>query len=676
MKTLLTSGLILALTSVTLFAQKAPIKFGDIPMEDLKMVSYAKDTAASAVILTDFGQSSLIYSQSDGFSLLFERITRIKILSKEGLDWATFQIPLYKDGGADEKLSGLKGVTYNLENNKVVETKLKNDAVFREKVSEHLDVMKLTLPGVKVGSIVEVSYKVMSDFLFHFQDWEFQSTIPIRWSEYRANIPEYYHYDKYTQGYIQLAVAESEVVANSITLSSSERSGGRGFNTVTTQFNTDRVDFKEERHRWAAQDVPAFKAEPFITTPKDYITKINFELAYRKFPGQPIDPVMGSWVDLNKRFNESENFGKELTGNGFLKKTVEEITAGLSSPEQKISAINNYVARNVEWNGSSYMLTSGSLKKVLDEKKGSSADINLLLGSMLEKAGFNVFPVLLSTRDHGFVREAVPISSQFNYVVCLVKLNDKSVLLDATDKFLPTGTLPERCLNGNGFVVSADGAQGWIPLKSPSKSRRFYNVELSVQPSGELRGKVNIDQSGYYAQSGRKKFLAKGEGDYVKDLVDNRSWVVEKSEFKNAKEIAEGFKETHDVVINEHAVATDGIIYINPFIALQEKENPFKLEKREYPVDYGSPMEKMYMCKLTIPDGYTVDEMPKSLVIKLPDNSARYIYNLVQVGNSLSLTSHLQINNSLFTQDEYPNLREFYTQLVAKQAEQIVLKKK
>ena len=671
----LLAGLVLALSSQILIAQKAPIKFGDIPIEDLKMATYPKDSSASAVILTDFGQSSLTYSQSDGFSLLFERITRIKILSKDGLDWATFSIPLYKDGGANEKLSGLKGATYNLENNKVVETKMKNDAVFKEKATENLDIVKVTLPGVKVGSVIEISYKVMSDFLFHFQDWEFQSTIPARWSEYRATIPEYYNYDKYTQGYIPLTIVEEQDVPSSITLTSSERESTGRFGAVKTEFTTDRVEFKEKRSRWAAQDVPAFNAEPFITTPKDYILKINFELAYKKFPGRPIEPIMGSWADLNKQYSESEHFGKEITGNGFLKKTVEEITAGLSAPEQKISAINNYVKQNVEWNGYSFKFTDSPLRKILDEKKGSSADINLLLGSMLEKAGFDVSPVLLSTRDHGFVRQTIPISSQFNYVVCLVKLNDKMILLDATDRWLPTGTLPQRCLNGNGFIVSKDGAVNWIPLKS-TKSKKYSNVDLAVTPAGELRGKLSLDQSGYYAQSGRKELLTKGESGYVKDMIANRSWLVEKSEFKNAKDIGESFKELHDVVISDHAVVTDGIIYINPFIDQQEKENPFKLEKREYPVDYGSPLEKLYICKISVPDGYAVDELPKSVVIKLPNNSARYVYNLVQAGNSISLTSHLQINNSLFTQDEYPHLREFYTQLVSKQAEQIVLKKK
>ena len=671
---ILLPGLLFALAAGHSYAQKPAFKFGEIPIEDMKMVRYDKDSSASALVLGDFGQSSLTYSQNDGFSLLFERITRIKILSKDGLDWATFTVPLYHNGGANEKFSSLKAATYNLENEKVVQTKLNSDAVFKEKVNANIDRMKITLPNVREGSIVEISYKVTSDFLFNFQDWEFQSTIPTRRSEYRASIPEFYNYDKYMQGYVVLTVNETKSVPTSITITSKERDTNR-YNT-STEFSHDKIDFQENRFRWAAEDVPAFKPEPFITTSKDYISKINFELAYKKFPGRAIEPVMGSWIDINKQFSESPNFGDEITGNGFLKKTVDEITAGFTTTEQKISAINSYVKQNISWNGSSQDFTDTPLKKVMEDKKGSSAEINLLLASMLEKAGINVFAVLISTRDHGFVRETVPISSQFNYVLCLVKFDNKQLLLDATDKLLPTGVLPERCLNGSGFVVSATAGHSWIPLKSPIKSKTYYNADLTLSAGGELKGKVQADRSGYYAHSGRKKFFTKGEGDYVKDFIGSKSWVVEKSVFTNAKEISESFKELHEVVINDHVISSDAVIYINPFVVLQEEENPFKLEKREYPVDFGSPMEKLYMCKITIPEGYIVDELPQSRLLKLPDNAARYTYSLTQTGNTITLTSDLQINNSLFTQDEYPHLREFYNLVVAKQAEQIVLKKK
>src|SRR5687768_5635669 len=111
----------------SLHAQKPPIKFGDISKEDILMTSYDKDSTASAVVLADYGVSVISYRQNIGFSLDFERITRIKILTKEGLRWGDFTIPLYKQGSDDEKISGLKAVTYNFEGGKIVESKLKND---------------------------------------------------------------------------------------------------------------------------------------------------------------------------------------------------------------------------------------------------------------------------------------------------------------------------------------------------------------------------------------------------------------------------------------------------------------------------------------------------------------------------------------------------------------------
>jgi hypothetical protein len=655
-------------------AQKAPFKFGEISIDDLKMTRYDKDSSAAAIVLGDYGQSSVDYSQNTGFTLNFERITRIKILKKEGLLWADFEIPLYHEGSSDEKMSGLKAVTYNLENGKIVQTKAKNDGLFREKFADNVNIVKVALPNVKEGSIVEITYNINSDFLLNFWDWEFQSQIPVVHSEYRASIPEFFNYDRYMQGYIALEVSENKSVPSSISITTKERTGG-GWNASQTNFSTDKIDFKANKFRWVAVNVPAFKPEPFITTYKDYISKLNFELAYIKYPDQPIKPILGSWEEINKKYIESENFGREINGNGFLKKTVEDLTAGMSSDEAKISAICNYIKQNVAWDGTSRKSVDKSLKKVLDEKKGNSAEINLLLASMLEKAGVNVSPVLISTRDHGFVRETVPVTTQFNYVICVTKVNGKQLLLDATDKLLPLGIIPARCLNGNGLVISKEGPS-WVNLTIPSKTRSYMSTELAFEQDGVLKGKLSLDRSGYSAHLSRKSYFSKAESEYVKDFIGSHSWEISKSEFKHAKELDEPFKESHEIVINDHVTTTGEMIYLNPFVSMQEVENPFKTDKREYPVDFGSAQERMYISRITLPQGYTVDELPKPQIFILPENAAKYVFNANVVGDVINITSHLQINKSLFIQDEYPDLREFYTRVVAKQAEQIVLKKK
>src|SRR5690606_31356205 len=108
--------------------------------------------------------------------------------------------------------------------------------------------------------------------------------------------------EKYMQGYIPLATVESKTNNN--------------------------VDYKETANRWVAKNVPAFREEPFMTSDVDYISRINFALSHISFPGRPVQEIMGSWEKMNKDYLESEYFGKVVSGSGFLKKTVDELTKG------------------------------------------------------------------------------------------------------------------------------------------------------------------------------------------------------------------------------------------------------------------------------------------------------------------------------------------------------------
>jgi hypothetical protein len=579
---------------------------------------------------------------------MFEKHVRIKILTKEGQKWGDVAIPVYHSGSAEERIIKIKGTTYNLENGKIVEADLSKDGIFKEKFNRNVNLLKFTFPNVKEGSVLEYSYTLTSEFLSNFPNWQFQYDIPVRRSEYWAMFPDFFTFEKYMQGYLRLASYEVKNKA------------GSNFQTLA--------------HHWIMQDVPAFKEEPFMTCEDDYVSKINIALSHVAFPGEPVREIMGTWAKFNANLLESEAFGKSITGFGSLRKKSEELTTGMTDNQQKIAAIFNYVRQNIEWNGDKDYYAD-NLKDIVEKKKGTTGDINLLLASMLEKVDIPTEMIVLSTRDHGFVRQQYPMDDQFNYVVCSVKMGDKRLLLDATDKYLPIGVLPERCLNGHGLIVSKAG-YSWINLEAKGKSRTVVSTDLTLKETGELAGKINYTYDGYDAHSMRKDYFTNGEADYLKKFLADKNWEIQKSEFQNLKEIEQNAKQLHELVINEHCTLAGGAIYLNPYVTSQLKENPFKLEKREYPVDFGSPEEQTYMSRIAIPEGYVVDELPKPKVLMLPGNAAKFSYSVTQTGNILNVVSMLQINKSLFVQDEYLHLREFYNQVVAKQAEQIVLKKK
>lgn len=649
--------------------QKAPIKFGNIPEDDLRMTVYNKDSSAEAVILADYGESALEYNKSAGFMLEFERVKRIKILTKEGYGYADFSIPLYKSGSDEETLSGLKAATYNLEAGKIIETKMKNEAVFKEKRDDNVDVVKFTLPNVKEGSIVEVTYKVRSPFVFNFQDWDFQSTIPTRWSEYRARYPEYFEYKRYAQGYITLPIQEHSTEGKTITLGSRERTG------LSSTYETEQIPYAEHHYRWACPDVPAFKEEPYMTTYRDFISRMNFELAYVLMPNSPVKSYSSSWEEIAKNMLESESFGGVVKASGFLREAVTQLTANASEPADKVAAIYSYIKQNVAWDGTSRKYPSKSLRKIVEEKKGNSADLNLLLVAMLQRAELDAAPFLISTRDHGFIRTESPAAQQFNYVLAYVQLNEKYLLLDATNPSLPINVLPANCLNGQGYLVSDKG--GWIKIHSSAKSKSVLVGNLMMQTDGKLAGKVEFVHEGYEALRARKAIAKDGESEYGKAVASTFGWESRSQTLANMNVLHEPIKEQYEVSLEEYVQTAGDVIYLNPILGYRINETPFRSENREYPVDFGSPQERLVSIKIKLADGLTVEETPQPKAMALPNRAGRFNYSVVhQNGNELMITNHFIINQPLFPQTEYELLREFYAMVVAKQAEQIVLKRK
>lgn len=405
MKKLLLSSLFAVLSISFLYAQSDAVKFGKIDIEDLEMTTYPEDPEASAVVLYDYGYARFNYRGSDGITIRFERHVRVKILKRAGLSHADMEIPLYKEG---EKLMGsIKGVTYNLVNGKVQEDKLDKKQVFTQELNDYYDIVKFSMPNIKEGSVFEFKYTVNSEYIFNLVSWEFQRDIPTKWSEFKAEIPEFFHYKTLMSGYL------FPTIVNSTKGTDMER------NNVT-------------RYQWAVEHAPALKEEKFVTTMSDYTSKIEFELQTINIPGKVLKHVSHTWEKLNNDLNNSENFGKQIGKGKYLSEPVAKIIATAESPIDKARLITRFVRQNIRYNGRKRVFTSKNLKKVLEEKSGNSADVNLLLVSMLQEAGLEANPVILSTRENGRVNYT-PLLKDFNYVIAHVRLGEEEILLDGTD---------------------------------------------------------------------------------------------------------------------------------------------------------------------------------------------------------------------------------------------------
>ncbi|MCB2408541.1 DUF3857 domain-containing protein [Hymenobacter lucidus] len=657
--------------------QADPIKFGKIDERDLTGANFVADSAAEAVILCDFGRSRFEVGES-GMKIVFERVTRIKILKKSGYDWATVQVPLYKKNSDAEKLTSLRGYTYNLVNNQVVKDKLETSAVFTEQASENTLIRKFTLPNVREGSVLEYSYTITSDFVFNFQDWQFQNAIPTRWSEYRAAIPEYLDYKMVMQGYEPLAVQERDETTGQYTI--------RWGRTQATQVNQEAhsagstaITARVTNHRWAMKDVPGLRSEPFMTTVRDYVSRIDFELAGTKWPDEPYKNVLNSWEKINDILLNDDDFGVQLKRGGFLKEQTTALVAKYPDVPQRIAAVHDLVRKSVKYNGTDRYYASGPLRRAYDQHSGSAGDVNLLLIALLRDAGIPANPVLLSTRDHGMINENFPLISKFNYVVAHIALpDDKEMLVDATEQLIPCGMLPERCLSGAGRLILPDAGQSrWVNLQPSQRFLEYRQIQLVLDDKGGYTGKIHQEHGGYAALQSREKLQKNGEKKFVEEIVSSHEgWSIPKFAFKEREVLTKPLALDYEFS-SPGADTPVGTIYFSPMRQFSGDKNPFRHEERRFPVDFGAQTDETVMMTITLPAGYQAEELPKPAIVDLPDNGGRFSYTVVDNGQgTLQIASRMSLRKPIYMAEEYAYLREFYNRMLAKQAEQIVLKKK
>ncbi len=652
-----------------------PLRFGQPEPADFEAASFAADSGAVAVVLCDYG-TARFGSVAGEMSIIHERTVRVKILKKAGYSYATVEVPLYHNNENAEKLSSLRGFTYvRGADGKLTKTKLDANSAFEEKRTGNLTVRKFTLPGVQEGAVIEYGYTVTSTFFNNFQDWTFQREIPTRWSEYRTSIPQVYHYKALYQGYLPLAI--NEMGRGSVTLLLSRLLSSSAGAMAGTVAGESGVSLSTEQHRWVVRNAPAFREEPYLTTATDYLARMNFELAGIQMPDEEYRDLTDSWTKKNKVLLEDESFGLALKHGSFLAEAVQPLVAQYPDPAARAAAVRELVMKSVKYDGTNRYSASGSLKKSYELHRGTSADVNLLLVAALRQAGLATQPVILSTRAHGRVSQEYPLLEQFNYVVALVEQpGQPDLLLDATEPLLPAGVLPRRCLNRLGHTVPEAGEGRWVSLEPSQRYLHFQNVQLTLDAQGNMAGQVQEEYSGYAALEAREQMQQLGEKKYVARLAATHpGWEIPTYAFAAQNEVSKALALRYDLRQPTTTAGAAQELYIKPLAAFGEGQNPFRHAERNYPVDIGLVQHEIIVLTLALPAGYTA-ELPKPASLALPDKGGRYIYLASSpTPGTVQLTSRLTLDKAVYSAQEYQALRELYRQMLAKQAEALIIKK-
>jgi len=675
--------LIILFTSLSIHAQEPSIKFGKVNKDELFMKKYDADTSADAVILADIGYLKFAYNNSSGskgFVYIFERHLRIKIFNKNAYDYANNEIILHHNKSRKEQITKFKAYTFNLENGKIVNSKLSKKDLLTEEYNDKINIAKYTMPDIKEGSIIDIVYTIKSDYLYYLREWEFQSDIPVKWSSYEIEIPEYYKYKHFIDGVQDFNIKDESYVNRNYTITwvVENRPGLPNYveGAPSTQRFSENLTLQCKVLKYAAKNIDAFKEEPFMASTDNYLFKLYFELEQIKIPRQKVENYAKSWESINKDMVESSRFGVKINQSNFVKNIVPSIIEGSTTDEEKSVKIHTYVKQNIKWTGIHRVFAESTLKKVHNDKSGSSAEINLLLVAMLREAGINAHPVLYSTRNNGMVNKFQPGLSQFNSVIAYALINQKNVLFDGTSITSQPNILPKRCLNGEGLVISKNFSD-WININPTFLSQEVVGGSFSIDPESNLNGKISTQKTKYFAYDFINELGKYTDNDNYIEEYQNKNQNIEITDYTidNKRNVTVPLKSNYSVKITEVADVIGDMIIFKPLNVYTSSENPFKEETRKYPINFIYPYKQTYIMNYQIPEGYDVEEMPANIQFVTPDKSASFLFNMAKNGNIIRVTCKKTIAKTLYMPDEYPMLRDFFNQIIAKQNEKIILKK-
>jgi hypothetical protein len=630
-------------SSFPLFSQPDPLKWGKVSDEEASLKICSFDSSAAAVILFDYGKVRFNY----GTHVIIDRHTRIKILDRKAIDRANIILPYYIVDDL-EKITNIKAQTINrASDGKLTIHELEDQQVFDVKEDDKWREKRFTLPSVNEGSIIEYRYTTLSKNYTQLEAWTFQTDIPTLHSEFRAVIGRDLDYRIIYQGSRLL----------------------KDYGTKAT-------------NRWLLQNLPALVDESYTANYLNYAEKIKFQLAgyYAKSKsingGPEYVSSMTTWEKLSKELLENGSFTSYLGRRGIASDIVKKILLPAEDDLLKMQKVYNYVKNNVSWDGHYRLFTDKSLPALLESKQGSSAEINLLLTLLLREAGLEAHPALISTRAHGFPQSGYPLLSQFNHQVSFVKVGEKEYFLDATDVVRPYHLPDKADLNIAGFVMDKEKPR-WVDIKAPTDTKQIISVAADLRDIANPTYKLDVIYKGYQAVDQRKKYLKEGKEGFIKNQLNSSFDEYTLKEFTATQPelIDEDFSTTYMLVSPDHINASDKTIYLKPVLINNYKESPFKNTTRRLPVEFGYPTSYSYIINITIPDGYKVQELPKALALKMPDNIGEFRYNIQCTGQQIQVVTNVAIKSQFIPVDYYFHLQEFFNKVVEKYAQVVVLQK-
>ncbi|MBR5638818.1 MAG: DUF3857 domain-containing protein [Muribaculaceae bacterium] len=653
------------LATTKLFAQQVAepnLKWGHPTQQELEMTSYDADPDADAVVLCKTTDVQYIITK-DVLQVLYNVKGRIKILKPEGTKHAFVDIYYTVNDGVEgnrEVVSNFKGTTFNLTNGQLEKSELTSDMVNTFKPSDPKQrVMTLLFPDARTGSVIEYEYTITSDLYREIKDWEAQCDMPVAYTKYEVSIPEWFGFYVQTIG--------NEYNSSRISQQRTDKRPTYVIETSGAEYECSGVNFEFEGRK-----LSPLKSEPLIFSPQVYAQRVIIDIETELLPRHTKHKYSMTWDEIDQHLLKHNNFGKLLTSNPLKKEMKKAGISNLKSDDEKILATVKLLRQHVKWNGK-YELFGNTPSQVLKNGTGSNADINFMLIAMLNDAGLNAYPAILSTRDCDILDDNHPTMKNISSVIAVIDRGDKFQVFDGSVENANIDILPTNFLVSKARVIKKDNIKPWINLEDKGIEQTNHKITGDIDQNGKLTATCVSTYNDKAAEQMRKAIKNRGEKCPNKKLQSSQITVTNYNT-QGVDDIEKPVAEIIDFTCLLNC--KDGVITLPQLIVPFIDEKLFKSDTRYNPIEFPTKVDETIDIALTIPDGWEVADMPAPISLNTSDNTIVMSITPSIKGNTVNVSTKLSIKRLVFNKRDYKGIKNLVDRITKQSKEPFVIKKK
>jgi hypothetical protein len=631
-------AIISLLTACSINAEK--VSWGKVTAEEWQIGKPADYPEANAVVLFDV--CSLSVHVEGGISV--SRWKRIKIFNKTGAEEiGEISLKIF----SDDKINDLRAQTI-LKNGKVISFNRKD---FTAKSSGDYRKRTFSFPPLDSEYIVEFQFDYASQIWYYLPPWCFQSDI-------------------YTIKSSITYIAERGFLVNYFCDNMPEPKK----NPIEGKMpNPDDPVYPDRTLTWELNNLKPTAPEPYAFAEADHIPTLYLQLKSYEGVMEDNTPNNGyfikHWNEQGRDFQTRINLYTQGTNLADLSK---QIVGSVNTPIEKIKLLNEYVENQVKSKPDEFenWFTNENLSLLLKNGVGTRAEKNILLTELLKTAGFQAWPVLISTRGH---RRLIPELCQlnvFNHILSFVQFDSTSLYLDASNKYCPIGMLPPECLVESGLLIDGEKPAFVKILSNVPKTYRLDVTYMQLNDTRTVSCSTVSVMGGYfspeYAELAdslsktdffKKYFLDELNATYTLDTVDISSDSTGK------------FITVAKYTLNDFVTDHDNNMMLN-LVNFRFRSNPFTKAERLFPIDFNFPFIYQNTVFIQSNKPFVSVTVPPDTVFQIKGASftrlSKSTDTLIQIDNRLTMS------NATYSQLAYSTIKQFFELISEMQLSNVV----